>query len=219
MLAVIALLNGVTGRADPVPPAANAGEAKPSQDRAARVAGSKARSFKPCFPRYPQKTDLEGRVIADVTIAPDGSVTDIALPAGTVTWQEKSARCLIAKFEFEPAIKNGEPVAGNVLVPLNFSWDERITDPQPSLTAADLEEALRACYPADLLSVGTALYLVVVSESGKVENVEMKQSTGDPRLDDAGVCLARRMSFTPATRGNRTVSSTAVLPLKLRPPR
>ncbi len=219
MLAAIALLSGVTARADPVPPAGNAVGAKPAQDSAARVAGSKARSFRPCFPRFPQKTELEGRVIADVTIAPDGSVADIVLPVGAVDWQEKAARCLIAKFEFEPAIRNGEPVAGNVLVPLNLNWDEPITDPQPSSSAAELEEALRACYPVNSLSVATALYLVVVSESGQVENVEMKQSTGDPRLDDASACLVRKISFTPAMRGSRAVSSTAVLPIKLRPPK
>jgi len=219
MLAAIAFLSGVTGKGDPVPPAGNAVEAKPAQDRAARVAGSNARSFEPCFPDRPGKPELEGRVIADVTIAPDGSVVHIALPAGTGFWQERAARCLVAKFEFEPAMRNGEPVAGNVLVPLNFSWDEPITDPKPSATAAELEEALRACYPADSLSVATALYLVVVNEFGKVENVEMKQSTGDPRLDDAGTCLVRMISFTPAMRGSRAVTSTAVVPLKLRPPR
>jgi outer membrane biosynthesis protein TonB len=43
------------------------------------------------------------------------------------------------------------------------------------------------------------------------------KSSGDPRLDEAGLCIMKMLKFTPAMQGGRAVNSTVTWELPMRP--
>lgn len=54
---------------------------------------------------------------------------------------------------------------------------------------------------------------VRVSADGLAEHVEIKTSSGLPRLDNAALEAVQRWRFTPARQGERSVASTVVVPI------
>lgn len=63
---------------------------------------------------------------------------------------------------------------------------------------------------------GKVLLLVQVTANGDAENVQIKQSSGYPRLDDAAMKAVRKWRFVPARRGTEAVASSVVVPLSFR---
>ena len=78
-------------------------------------------------PRYPAGAAAEkvtGKVVVIVDVAADGSVADARVeksePVGVF---EDVTLEAVKKWKFEPALKDGKPVAGRVRVPVNFDMD------------------------------------------------------------------------------------------------
>ncbi|WP_292932973.1 energy transducer TonB [Noviherbaspirillum sp.] len=63
---------------------------------------------------------------------------------------------------------------------------------------------------------GKVLLLVQVSAKGEAENVQIKQSSGYIRLDEAAVNAVRKWRFIPARRGSEPVASSVVVPIVFR---
>jgi TonB family protein len=82
---------------------------------------------------------------------------------------------------------------------------------------ADLEAAYQACIPRDQSSMGSAFYRFRVSSRGRVSLPKLIKSSGDPRLDEAGLCIMKMLKFTPAMQGGRAVNSTVTWELPMRP--
>ena len=53
----------------------------------------------------------------------------------------------------------------------------------------------------------------MVSAAGAAERVEVKASSGSPRLDDAALEAVRRWRFVPARRGADAVAGWALVPV------
>lgn len=108
-----------------------------ARDRATTLADAGAsidiRSKKLAPPKYPADAvaaKITGRVVVIVDVAADGSVSDVrveeARPAGVF---EQVTLEAVRKWTFEPAIKDGRPVAGRVRVPVDFAMDEPASVP------------------------------------------------------------------------------------------
>jgi len=54
---------------------------------------------------------------------------------------------------------------------------------------------------------------VLVSELGRVDSVEVLESSGYPAFDSAAVQGARRLRYSPARRGDRRVAVWAEVPV------
>jgi protein TonB len=61
---------------------------------------------------------------------------------------------------------------------------------------------------------GTVHLRVYVTAAGDAERVELKSSSGFPRLDQSARDAVARWKFTPARRGNQDVDAWVVVPIK-----
>ena len=60
------------------------------------------------------------------------------------------------------------------------------------------------------------LLLVQVSAEGSPVNIQIRQSSGFERLDEAGLQAVRQWRFVPAKRGNETVASSVIVPIQFK---
>lgn len=93
----------------------------------------------------------------------------------------------------------------------------------PTLTEASFDAAYlnnpAPAYP--LMSrrngeAGKVLLLVQVSKQGTAAQVEIKQSCGFARLDEAALEAVRKWRFVPARRGEEVIAASVVVPLTFR---
>lgn len=63
---------------------------------------------------------------------------------------------------------------------------------------------------------GRVLLLVRVSASGQADAVQVRQSSGFERLDEAALTAVRQWRFVPARRGDETVAAAVLVPLVFR---
>ena len=60
---------------------------------------------------------------------------------------------------------------------------------------------------------GTVLLLVDVTALGGAERVQLHQSSGRPRLDDAALEAVRHWRFVPARRGPQAIAASVIVPI------
>jgi protein TonB len=97
------------------------------------------------------------------------------------------------------------------------------TGTEPALTAArfdaDYLHNPAPAYPAQsrrLKEEGTVLLLVRVSAEGTPLSVEVRNSSGFERLDEAGLQAVRQWRFVPAKRGSENVAASVLVPIQFR---
>lgn len=61
---------------------------------------------------------------------------------------------------------------------------------------------------------GTVMLRVLVSVAGESARIELKSSSGFPRLDRAALNAVRSWRFSPATRGDRAVEAWVLVPIR-----
>jgi TonB family protein len=100
--------------------------ASASADVAVPEAGPSYRRLAP--PKYPQAAidaRQEGTVLLKVLVAIDGSVSDIEVASATLPGSfDQAAIDTVRKWQFNPATRDGTPVAAWVQVPICFSLNE-----------------------------------------------------------------------------------------------
>jgi outer membrane biosynthesis protein TonB len=187
-------------------------------------AGSRA-AIRGCYAKRARRLSHEGRTAVVVTIEADGSVSDMQFVPGIEPWQEETARCVIGHMTFTPGTRAGVPVASTASVPVQFKLENDsgkssdLTSPRLVSTHAEIEDAYRACYPQNSLSVTEPKYRVSFNERGKAIEIKVVESSGDEAMDSAGTCMIERLKFEPATSDSEPVRSTVILPIQLRPPK
>lgn len=80
-------------------------------------------------PRYPQEAlrmGAGGRVQIRVTVAANGSVDRLEITEGSGNrYLDRAALEAVRRWQFQPAIRNGQPVAADVTVPIAFNPNGR----------------------------------------------------------------------------------------------
>lgn len=76
-------------------------------------------------PRYPQEAlrrNVGGTVRVRVTVAQDGSVDRLALAESSGNrYLDRAAMEAVRRWRFQPALRDGEPVMADVVVPISFN--------------------------------------------------------------------------------------------------
>ena len=97
------------------------------------------------------------------------------------------------------------------------------TDAEQASTAArfdaDYLHNPAPTYPSQsrrLKEEGTVLSLVRVSAEGSPANVEVRQSSGFERLDEAALQAVRQWRFVPAKRGSQNVAASVLVPIQFK---
>ncbi len=81
---------------------------------------------KPIYSPNPEYTDkarrkkLQGVVVVGVIVNPDGTVRDVSVVKSLEPGLDKQAITAVSKWKFQPATKDGEPVAVHIMVETNF---------------------------------------------------------------------------------------------------
>ena len=112
-----------------------------------------------------------------------------------------------------PKIEPINQVATNNNAPSNQS--EKVPVTLPSLNASYLQNPAPT-YPATARQngeEGKVLLRVFVNESGTVEKLTLKKSSGYELLDDAAKDTVEKWQFVPAKQGDKTVSAWVVVPI------
>ena len=63
---------------------------------------------------------------------------------------------------------------------------------------------------------GKVLLVVRVTAQGHAEQIQIKQSSGHPRLDEAALNALRQWRFVPARRGEEPIAASVVVPIVFR---
>lgn len=186
-----------------------------------RVQAWSSKEVGKCYAQSARWAGQEGRLLVTATIEADGSLSAYELPPGVEPWQAETAKCVLGVLKFSPGTLDGVPVAARAIVPISFSLmgGPRVEFQKLLSTQAEFEEANRTCYPPGMSVEATPQYRVTVSRLGNATRIEVVESTGDERLDKAGICLLRLLKFQPAMRGREKVVSTLVFPVLLSPPK
>lgn len=105
-----------------------------------------------------------------------------------------------------PAVQpSAPPAAAPVATPARFDADY-LQNPAPAYPSVSKR----------MREEGTVQLLVRVSAGGTAERVEVKQTSGSPRLDEAAVKTVQQWRFVAARVGNETVAATVVVPIVFR---
>lgn len=97
------------------------------------------------------------------------------------------------------------PTAPPALEPARFDADY-LNNPAPAYPMLSRRQG----------ETGKVLLLVQVSAHGSAAQVEIKQGSGFPRLDQAALNAVRQWRFVPARRGDTAVAASVVVPITFR---
>ena len=97
----------------------------PPQQAPVRVGGNikpptKTRDVKPVYPAIAQSARVQGVVIIEATIGPDGKVND-ARVLRSIPLLDQAALDAVKQWEFTPTLLNGVPVPVIMTVTVNFT--------------------------------------------------------------------------------------------------
>jgi len=166
----------------------------------------------------------EGQLDLIVKVGKDGRVVETILPDGVLPWMEEAAKCLADRLDFFPARLRLVAVESWAMVPIDFNLSRRqheqvrLDAPTVRSNDAQIIEAYRSCYPGDRTDEQLVNYRITVTAGGRVRKAEVVRSSGDEALDQAGICILRRLVFVPARRNGQNVESTLNWPILVRPP-
>ena len=166
----------------------------------------------------------EGGLDLVVKVGKDGRVVDTVIPEGLLPWMDQAARCVADRLAFFPARLHLVAVESWATVPVDFHLTTdphehaRIDPPTVRSGEEQILDAYRKCYPAGRNDEIRINYRITIDNGGRVRKAEVVRSSGDDALDQAGVCILRRLAFVPARRNGHNIESTVNWPIQVRPP-
>ncbi len=195
-----------------------------------RVGGSikpptKVRDVKPVYPEIAQTARVQGVVICEALIGPDGKVADARI-LRSIPLLDQAAIDAVRQWEFTPTLLNGNPVPVIMTTTVNFTLDGGT----PSL-GIPIQHGPLTNWPADAVRVGGGLKPptkvrdvkpaypemaqtarvqgvviceVLIGPDGKVADARVLRSI--PLLDQAAIDAVRQWEFTPTQVNGNPVS-------------
>ncbi len=150
---------------------------------------------------------------------------------------DELAIAAVQRARFAPALIDTFKVAVWVMLPVQVGGLAARPDPSPPgqegaprftpytvkpelRNRAEVARALVDNYPPELRDrkvSGTTLLWLLIDEIGRVNQVRVKESSGEPKLDEAAVRVAKSMLFSPALNRDRAVRVWINLPIVFQP--
>jgi protein TonB len=132
----------------------------------------------------------------------------------------ESAVKAVEQWSFEPAVRNGEPIDSEVLIPIAFNLEDtkplETTEPPSIITdLCPLPEYPEAARKAGV--EGKVLLEVMVKADGSVVSASVREGiAGHPELDRAAVDAVKQWKFEPATADGVPVDMKINIPIEFR---
>ncbi len=172
-------------------------------------------SITPITPISSASTQVPPKAPAAATVRPTPDLDASARP--------RSAAKVTAPNAGATATPNSASTGNTGLTGNASGSTQRGTGTEPALTAArfdaDYLHNPAPAYPAQsrrLKEEGTVLLLVRVSAEGTPLSVEIRNSSGFERLDEAGLQAVRQWRFVPAKRGSENVAASVLVPIQFK---
>ncbi|OQB94959.1 MAG: transport protein TonB [Verrucomicrobia bacterium ADurb.Bin122] len=167
-------------------------------------------------PRDPEEGDYAaGTVVVEAIVGQDG-VPTFARATCKDCRLSLSAAQTVLRSRFQPALKDGAPVATQVRIPIVFTGR---TEPTFDLNALDVKPQVLVtvppAYPYELRKQGISGQVVmdfVVSPDGSVRDVEVRSATA-PAFAASAITAMRGWRFKPGIRDGKAVSCRLSMPL------
>ena len=121
-----------------------------------------------------------------------------------------------------PSAPSSSPIQAAPAAPAPVAASPAAAEPAPVSAArfdADYLHNPAPAYPAMSRrngEEGRVQLSVRVSAQGRAEQVDVRHSSGYPRLDDAAAATVRQWRFVPARRGDEPISATVLVPIVFR---
>ena len=177
-------------------------------DQAPRVAANPEREIEKCRRSWGRNGRIAGEVLASVWVGANGRVTGVSTPPDTEPLAAQAAQCAVLGMTFDPALRDGQPVAGQLIVPVGF-----VTPPQ--LTHTPHYDQWRRCYPKSKRNEGIERRVevgITIGIDGKIIAHELPEGT-ETWVAEASRCILPYMEFEPGLNRGTPVESVATLPL------
>jgi TonB family protein len=169
------------------------------------------------IPPYPVLSTLlgeQGDTILQVTIRPDGTVSDAAVvsSSGSSRLDEAAASYVKQNWRWQVVERNCGP--SSVATKVDVVWRMNQPPPIPTSTIDVMLEP--SDYPPDVRPSAASITVVgiLLSDRGGAETVNVIQTSGNPSLDKKSLDLVRtRFQWTPPQMSGQPIKSTIVLAL------
>jgi protein TonB len=162
-----------------------------------------------------KKNRPKGDVIVDCIVDEKGAVTKAAVQASLTPEADQAALECVQQWTFEPATKDGLPVATHLRIPIRFSASspggasKLDTPPRPLKQVPPVStDAMRRSSLR-----GTVTIECIVDEKGRVTDARVGQSLS-PEADQAALACAQKWLFQPATKDGQPVKARMSLPFQ-----
>jgi protein TonB len=145
---------------------------------------------------------LQGVVILETTIAPDGKVGDVRV-VRSIPLLDAAAADAVRQWEYEPTIVNGVAVPVITTVAVEFKLTPPPTAPAPVRVGGAIKQPTQLKrvdppYPPEALAAGVQGVVIMeatIGADGKVTDVRVLRSI--PLLDQAAIEAVRQWEYTP----------------------
>ena len=169
----------------------------------------------PAYPKAAKKTKLEGEVLVEFVVEPDGHVTRAMVKDSSDKQFEAPALAAVTQWVFSPALEEGRPVASAVGATVRFTaaqWQQKQTPlfPQPEqmpqalkLTSAKATFAPDPEYPPELDEqkiAGEVQMEFTVDETGRVRDPKVLWAS-HPAFVETSLRAVEKTRFEPAHQG------------------
>ena len=202
--------------------------AESGETRPATVASDPVEATIYCYGNYARNGPLTGAIDVTVTIGADGRATSATTAAGAAERLASAAQCVGTRVQYRPALAHGQPVAGRVILPVEF--------PNLPTVRGELQRVVEYCHApwsesevwlgtkqsgdmdarvgaADSRALEGSVNLVArVGTDGKIKEYELPGGVL-PWMQDAVKCVSERLEFFPARLRTLLVESWVLVPL------
>jgi TonB family protein len=204
------------------------------------VASDLVESTLACYANHAATGPLTGSVEIAVTVGADGRATSVTTPAGTPDRMAAAAQCVGARLAYQPALSDGEPVTGRVVLTVEFPTLpevrgelQRVVDYcHAPWTDADVrlgttvrnaagfpvrnrrtdEMDARVASARSNALEGSVNLVARVGKDGKIKDYQLPGGTLE-WMQDAVKCVADRLEFYPARLRTALLESWTLVPL------
>ena len=186
-------------------------------------------------PKYPVeavRNHISGEVVLKVAIDEHG--TPVSAEVESVE-PEQSTRVLAdaaiaaaMQWRFNPGFKNGVPVGGTMLVPVNFRADDtpdgpayELITPQTQEVGASYRKMRPPEYPPEAIAAkiaGTLYLRARIDANGNVTDVYVDQAVPASALmlKDTAIAALKSWQFNPAKQNGQPLESEVLVPMQFR---
>lgn len=161
-----------------------------------------------CRRAWSRDARVSGQLDVTVWLDAGGRVTGVSTPPNADPLTAQAAQCAVLGLKYEPGQRDGQAVAGSLVVPIGF-----ITP--PTLARHPEPYEWRRCYPKSARHEGLEGRIVVkvtVGADGKLVDHSLPIDA-QSWLVDAANCMVRRLEFKPGSNKGEPIEATANIPL------